>query len=284
MRRPALSETSSRTISFKSSATWRWRRPRRRFPRPFVTSRRRCSGRCVRSGTPTWCADRSGYRDEPGVSRTSLVPTYAALRLHLDSWRWDGVPFFVRAGKSLRVTTTEVIVELKNPPQVVFAEPAPSTGNYVRFRLSPDVVIAVGARAKQPGQGMTGRPVELSVVDERQHTGAGGSRVGDYERLLGDAIAADPTLFAREDVVEAAWAIVIRSFRPIARSIRTTLAVGDPQKPTGSSHRLEAGTRQSNQPRAPPDHQGTGHGCAFQIAPRTRRSSGRSKSDQSWRR
>jgi glucose-6-phosphate 1-dehydrogenase len=132
--------------------------------------------------------------------------TYAALRLHVDSWRWEGVPFYVRAGKCLKLTATEVVVELKAPPPVVFQEPMPSVGNYVRFRLSPQVVIAIGARAKRPGEGMTGRPTELSVVEE----GAQGSdgRLEAYERLLGDAMAGDATLFARQDVVEAAWAIV----------------------------------------------------------------------------
>jgi glucose-6-phosphate 1-dehydrogenase len=89
---------------------------------------------------------------------------------------------------------------------VVFAEPAPALGNYVRFRLSPNVQIAVGARAKRPGEGMIGQPVELSVVEEPAQGGDG--RLGDYERLLGDAMAGDATLFARQDVVEAAWAIV----------------------------------------------------------------------------
>ena len=150
----------------------------------------------------------AGYRSEPGVAPDSTMPTYAALRLHLDSWRWEGVPFFVRAGKSLNVTATEVVVELKNPPQVVFNEAPPAHGNFVRFRLSPQVVIAVGARAKRPGEGMTGRPVELSVVDEGKEHGTDGPRIGDYERLLGDAVAGDATLFARQDIVEAAWAIV----------------------------------------------------------------------------
>jgi glucose-6-phosphate 1-dehydrogenase len=150
----------------------------------------------------------AGYRSEPGVSETSSIPTYAALRLNVDSWRWYGVPFYVRAGKSLQTTTTEVMVSLKNPPQVVFNERVPATCNYVRFRLSPDVVIAIGARAKRPGEGMTGRPLELSVVDEARGHAADGTRVGDYERLLGDAMAGDATLFARQDVVEAAWAIV----------------------------------------------------------------------------
>jgi glucose-6-phosphate 1-dehydrogenase len=149
-----------------------------------------------------------GYRDEPGVARTSPMPTYAALRLYVDSWRWEGVPFYVRAGKSLQKTATEVIVELRHPPQVVFNEATPQIGNYVRFRLSPQVVIAVGARAKRPGEGMAGRAVELSVVDEGQQRDNQAPRIGDYERLLGDAIAGDATLFARQDIVEAAWAIV----------------------------------------------------------------------------
>jgi glucose-6-phosphate 1-dehydrogenase len=147
-----------------------------------------------------------GYLDEPGVARDSYMGTYAALRLHVDSWRWAGVPFYVRAGKCLKMTATEVTVELKPPPQVVFAEPTPSLGNYVRFRLSPQVAIAVGARAKRPGEGMTGQPTELSVTEQPEQGGHG--RMDAYERLLGDAMAGDATLFARQDVVEAAWAIV----------------------------------------------------------------------------
>jgi glucose-6-phosphate 1-dehydrogenase len=144
-----------------------------------------------------------GYRDEPGVAKASPVATYAALRLDVDSWRWSGVPFYVRAGKNLAITATEVFVEFKLPPPVMFGEAAPAHGNYVRFRLGPKVAIALGARVKRPGEGMEGRPVELSVV-EQPHDAA----VGDYERLLGDTIAGDATLFARQDVVEAAWAIV----------------------------------------------------------------------------
>jgi glucose-6-phosphate 1-dehydrogenase len=145
-----------------------------------------------------------GYRDEPGVAKDSEIGTYAALRLHVDSWRWQGVPFFVRAGKCLKMTVTEVLVELKKPPPVVFAEPPPPMGNYVRLRLTPDVAIAIGARSKRLGSGMTGQPVELSVVDTRGRE----IRMDPYERLLGDAMAGDATLFARQDVVEAAWAIV----------------------------------------------------------------------------
>jgi len=147
-----------------------------------------------------------GYRDEPGVAPDSRVPTYAALRLMIDSWRWQGVPFYVRAGKSLARSVSEVTIEFKNPPQVVFAEPAPPVGNHVRFRLSPEVAIALGARAKEPGEGMVGHPVELSVVEGAEQGKAG--RMEAYERLLGDAMAGDATLFARQDVVEAAWAIV----------------------------------------------------------------------------
>jgi glucose-6-phosphate 1-dehydrogenase len=147
-----------------------------------------------------------GYRDEPGVAKDSYMATYAALQLHVDSWRWDGVPFYVRAGKSLAKTVTEVMIELKKPPQVVFHEAAALRGNYVRLRLSPVVEIAVGARTKQAGEGMKGEPVEL-IVSERPEQGHEG-RMDAYERLLGDAITGDATLFARQDVVEAAWAIV----------------------------------------------------------------------------
>jgi glucose-6-phosphate 1-dehydrogenase len=148
----------------------------------------------------------NGYRDEPGVAKDSYMATYAALRMHVDSWRWDGVPFYVRAGKSLATTCTEVMVELKNPPQVVFKEAAPSMGNYIRFRFNPKVSIALGARVKQHGDKMVGEATELSFAEEPEQ--GKGSRLGDYERLLGDAMLGDPTLFARQDVVEAAWAIV----------------------------------------------------------------------------
>jgi glucose-6-phosphate 1-dehydrogenase len=144
-----------------------------------------------------------GYRSEAGVAPDSQVPTYAALRLYVDSWRWKGVPFFVRAGKSLARTVTEVSVELKPAPSVVFPETEQRHGNYVRFRLGPQVAIAVGAMIKAPGERLAGKPVELSVV--RQDTG---DDMDAYERLLGDAMHGDATLFARQDVVENAWAIV----------------------------------------------------------------------------
>jgi glucose-6-phosphate 1-dehydrogenase len=147
-----------------------------------------------------------GYRKEAGVVPDSRVPTYAACHLFIDSWRWHQVPFHVRAGKCLQATCTEVLVRLKSAPPVVFKESLPKDGNYVRFRLSPTVSIAIGARAKRPGEGMTGEPVELSVVEGLEE-GAGG-RLDPYERLIGDAMVGDSTLFARQDVVEATWSIV----------------------------------------------------------------------------
>jgi glucose-6-phosphate 1-dehydrogenase len=144
-----------------------------------------------------------GYRSEAGVAADSQVPTYAALRLRVDSWRWEGVPFVVRAGKSLSRTVTEVSVELKPAPAVVFPEIGQRHGNYVRFRLGPQVAIGIGAMIKAPGERLKGKPVELSVV--RQDTG---DDMDAYDRLLGDAMQGDATLFARQDVVENAWAIV----------------------------------------------------------------------------
>ncbi len=147
-----------------------------------------------------------GYTEQPGVNPHSRVPTFAALRLFVDSWRWEGVPFYVRAGKSLESTITEILVELKPPPPVVFREKDAPQHNTVRFGLAPKVSIDILARAKRPGEGMSGQPVQLSVVSgTRQGLG---TRLGEYERLLGDAMVGDATLFARQDLVEAAWAIV----------------------------------------------------------------------------
>jgi glucose-6-phosphate 1-dehydrogenase len=144
----------------------------------------------------------AGYRDEQGVAADSSVETFAAVRLAIDTWRWAGVPFFLRAGKRLPVTATEVVVTLKRPPQAVFDEIEPQQSNFLRFRLSPNVVIALGARAKVPGEPMIGEDVELIA---RHHSG---DEMAPYERLLGDAMRGDATLFAREDSVEAAWRVV----------------------------------------------------------------------------
>ncbi|MBI3769017.1 MAG: glucose-6-phosphate dehydrogenase [Deltaproteobacteria bacterium] len=141
-----------------------------------------------------------GYRNEEGVAPDSTVETFAAVRLHIDSWRWDGVPFFIRAGKCLPTTTTEVMVTLKRPPLSHLAD---NDTNYVRFRLSPDVVIGIGARVKRPGEEMVTEPTELKVVHKPE-----GDEMDAYERLLGDAMEGDRTLFARQDGVEAAWAVV----------------------------------------------------------------------------
>jgi len=143
-----------------------------------------------------------GYRNEKGVAADSQVETFAAVKLHIDTWRWAGVPFYVRAGKRMPVTATEVLVELKPPPQAVFDTITQSQANCFRFSLSPNVSIALGARAKMPGEEMVGEDVELVVRP------ASGGEMMPYERLLGDALRGDSLLFVREDGVEAAWGVV----------------------------------------------------------------------------
>ncbi|MGO8719752.1 MAG: glucose-6-phosphate dehydrogenase [Acidobacteriaceae bacterium] len=145
-----------------------------------------------------------GYRNEPDVARNSDVETFCALRLLIDSWRWEGVPWYLRSGKYLADTATEILVELKPPPQKLFADSVSSTerSNYLRFRLSPDSAIALAARVKLAGEEFTGEPRELYLSEEQ--VGA----ESPYERLLGDAMKGDGALFTREDSVEAAWAVV----------------------------------------------------------------------------
>src|SRR5262245_28691460 len=142
-----------------------------------------------------------GYRSEKGVAPNSQVETFAALRLEVNSWRWQGVPFYIRAGKCLPVTCTEIVVRLRRPP-TVFPTCTPAR-NYVRFRISPEVVGAIGLTTMDPEEKMTGQSVELLGT---HHPGAG--EMDAYERVLGDAMAGDATLFAREDYVEEAWNIV----------------------------------------------------------------------------
>jgi glucose-6-phosphate 1-dehydrogenase len=145
----------------------------------------------------------AGYRDEEGVAPDSRVETFAALRLDVDSWRWADVPFYIRAGKRMATTTTEVVATLKAPPQEVFPPPPNGARNYLRFRLGPDrVAIALGAAAKKPGATMAGREVELDVCSSAAES------MGAYERLLDAALHADDTLFARDDGVLEAWRIV----------------------------------------------------------------------------
>lgn len=140
-----------------------------------------------------------GYRDQPGVAPNSQVETYAAVRFEVDSWRWAGVPFLMRAGKFLKTTATEVLVRLQRPPLAKLLV----ENNYFRFRLGPDVSLAVGVTVKRPGTRLTAIPVELTAVDHVR-----GDMVEEYERLLTDAMRGDPLLFVRQDAVEVSWNIV----------------------------------------------------------------------------
>ena len=146
----------------------------------------------------------AGYRMEPNVAKDSDVETFCALRLFIDSWRWEGVPWYLRSGKCLAATSHELLVELKPPPQKLFADAEPTTGraNYLRFRLSPNSAIALAARVKHAGKEFVGDQRELYLVEEQP------GAESPYERLLGDAMVGDGALFTREDAIEAAWAVV----------------------------------------------------------------------------
>jgi glucose-6-phosphate 1-dehydrogenase len=157
----------------------------------------------------------AGYRKEPGVAKRSDVETYCALRLFIDSWRWQGVPWYLRSGKCLAATAAEVIVRLKPPPQQLFADSLPKDGltNYLRFRLSPNSAIALAARVKRDGKEFLGYQRELYLLDEQTGEQA------PYARLLSDALAGNGALFTREDAVEAAWAVVEPVLKEHPRSI-----------------------------------------------------------------
>jgi glucose-6-phosphate 1-dehydrogenase len=142
-----------------------------------------------------------GYRNEKGVAPDSQVETFAALRLEIDSWRWKGVPFYIRAGKCLPVTCAEIVVRLRQPPTMF--EQFELAPNYFRFRISPEVTLAFGLNVIAPGSDTVSKPVEMVVG---RHPRA--DEMDAYERVLGDAMAGDQTLFAREDYVEEAWRIV----------------------------------------------------------------------------
>ncbi len=146
----------------------------------------------------------AGYRSEPGVAVDSDVETFCALRLFVDSWRWAGVPWYLRSGKCLPASAAEVLVQLKPPPQPLFGDAAPVDGraNYFRFRLSPTSSIALAARVKQVGKEFVGDQRELYLCEDRP-----GEEL-PYERLLRDAMAGDGSLFSDQDAVEAAWAVV----------------------------------------------------------------------------
>jgi glucose-6-phosphate 1-dehydrogenase len=144
-----------------------------------------------------------GYRSEDGVSPQSDVETFAALRVDIDSWRWAGVPFFIRTGKQMAVTSTEVMATFKRPPQRLFDEPMPPRTNYLRFHLGPDrVAIALGARVKAAGESMVGREVELFALN------SSADEMTPYERLLSDAMRGDARMFARGDAIEVSWSVI----------------------------------------------------------------------------
>ena len=146
----------------------------------------------------------TGYRDEAGVAKDSDVETFCAVRLFIDSWRWAGVPWYLRSGKCLAETAAEVLVELKPPPQRLFDDSMPEGGlaNYLRFRLAPNPVIAVAARVKRAGEQFIGDQHELTLLNAQPN------EEQPYERLLADALAGEGALFTGEEAVEAAWAVV----------------------------------------------------------------------------
>jgi glucose-6-phosphate 1-dehydrogenase len=187
----------------------------------------------------------AGYRREPNVARTSDVETFCAVRLHIDSWRWNGVPWFLRSGKCLPVTAAEVLVELKAPPAQLFADSAPVDGrsNYFRFHLSPHAAVALAARVKRPGKEFIGDQEELYMCEELLGAEA------PYERLLSDAMSGDGALFTREDAVEAAWIVLEPVLRRHHKAIRYRPGTWGPSEadqllgPNGEWHNpTEAGT------------------------------------------
>ena len=151
----------------------------------------------------------NGYRSVPGVGVNSTVETFIALKLFIDTWRWAGVPIYIRAGKMLPVTATELFVEFKRPPMETFSEIVPSTSAHLRMRISPDIAIGMGVRVKTPGERMTGNDVELSVTEQPA------CDMPPYERLLGDALRGQSELFARQDLIEAQW----RAVEPILGNV-----------------------------------------------------------------
>ena len=152
-----------------------------------------------------------GYQGEPGIAAGSRTETFAALQLEVNSWRWQGVPFYIRAGKRMPITCTEILVRLRRPPDVYHSQELKQ--NHIRLRISPDIAIAMGLMVLSPDKEMAGQPVEMVA---NHHPAA--NEMDAYERVLGDAIVGDTTLFAREDYVEEAWRIVdpvLRADTPI---------------------------------------------------------------------
>ncbi len=151
----------------------------------------------------------NGYCSVPGVAAASTVETFIALKLFIESWRWAGVPIYIRTGKMLPVTATEVFVEFKRPPMETFGEIVPGTSAHLRMRISPDITIGMGVRVKTPGERMTGSDVELTLTEQAADD------MPPYQRLLGDAMRGQSELFARQDLVEAQW----RAVEPILGNV-----------------------------------------------------------------
>ena len=177
-----------------------------------------------------------GYLNEPGVAPKSRTETFAAVRVFIDNWRWQGVPIFIRAGKHLPVTATEVRVQFRRPPQVVFPDEQAPFHNYVRFLFSPRIEIGISMQVKIDGERMVGEPMELKVVDQQP------DEMSPYKRLIGDAIQGDQALFARQDVVEEGWRIVEKIIgnsvpvHPYKQGTWGPEAVNDVLLPSGGWH------------------------------------------------
>ena len=170
-----------------------------------------------------------GYRDEAGVAPDSDVETYYACRLFIDSWRWSGVPWYLRSGKCLAQSATEVLVELQPPPQPLFEDAPRRAGlaNYLRFRLAPDPMIALAARVKRLGEEFVGDQRELSLFNAKE------GQEEPYERLLGDALDGIGALFTRQDALEAAWAVVDRVLREHPEAIPYAPGTWGPKEADG---------------------------------------------------
>ena len=159
--------------------------------------------KAVRPSTRPRCARPvQRLKSVPGVAPGSTVETFIAIKLFIDSWRWAGVPIYIRAGKEMPVTCMQAFVEFKRPPMETFHELVPPRSSHVRIRVSPDIIIGMGVRVKVPGEGMVGEDVELVLKSHAT------DEMPPYERLLGDAIRGNGELFARQDVVEAQWRVV----------------------------------------------------------------------------
>jgi glucose-6-phosphate 1-dehydrogenase len=198
----------------------------------------------------------AGYLDEPGVAEGSTVETYVACRFDIDSWRWSGVPFYARAGKGLTRTALEAVVELRQPPRMLFAgDGQPEAhANLIRFHLGSPDGVTMTVQAKRPGPELVAEPVDLSV----DFGAALGARQGPYERLLGDALAGDTRRFAREDGVECAWTVVqpaIDEPGPVHRYERGSWGPSEADRLVGADHWHEP---EPVPPPAPPRSSGSG--------------------------